>query len=71
MELQRIMNIFSIHDDLFDKFIETDQNSDIVLNVINKDISMPSIYDNGTDSRSKLRNRSEMVSHHHQLQRKI
>ena len=38
MELQRIMNIFSIHDDLFDKFIETDQNSDIVLNVINKDI---------------------------------
>ena len=56
---------FFIHVDLFDRFLETDQNSDIVLKVINKDVSWPSINDNGTYSRSKLRNRSENVSPHH------
>ena len=50
---------FLIHDDLFDRFLETDHNSDIILKVINKELSLTSINDNGTDSRSKLRNRSE------------
>ena len=59
-----------IHDDLFDRILETEQNSDIVLNVINNDISLPKINENGTDSRSKLGNRFEIVIPHHQFQRK-
>ena len=38
------------HDDLFDRILETDQNSDIVLKVINKDVSFLSINGNGTYS---------------------
>ena len=51
-----------VHDDLFDRILETDQNSDIVLKVINKDVSLPSINDNGTYLRSKMSNRYEYVS---------
>ena len=40
---------FLIHDDLFDIDLATDHNSDIVLNVINTDVSFPSINDNDTD----------------------
>ena len=58
--------IFFLHDDLFDVISETDQNSDIVLKVINKYVSLTLINDNGTDSMSKLRNWSEIVSHCHQ-----
>ena len=61
---------FIIHDDLFDIILETDQNPYIALKVIHKDVSLPSINDNGTYSSSKLRNRSEFFSTHHQLQRK-
>ena len=61
---------FIIHDDLFDRVLETDHNSDILLKVINKEVSLTSINDNGTDSRSKLMNRSEIVSSIHQLKRK-
>ena len=63
--------IFFIHDDLFDRILETDQNSDIELKVIHKYLSLPSINDNGTESRSKLRNRSEILSPFHRLQREI
>ena len=56
---------------MFDIILETGQDSDIVLNVINKYASLPSINDNGTYSRSKLRNSSKTFSLCHQLQRKI
>ena len=58
MELQLIM-IFFIHDHLLVKILETDHNSDMVLKVINKDVSFPLINDNGTDSGSKLSNRPD------------
>ena len=34
---------FCIHDDLFDRILETDQNSDIILKVIHKEPSFSSI----------------------------
>ena len=48
--------------DLFDRILEIDQNQDISLKVIHKDVSLPSINDNGTDSISNLRSRSEIIS---------
>ena len=60
---------FLIHDDLFDIDLATDHNSDIVLNVINTDVSFPSINDNDTDSSSKLINRFAIVSPYNQLQK--
>ena len=61
---------FCIHDDLFDRILETDQNSDIILKVIYKEPSLSSINDNSTYSISRMRIRSEMVPPCHQLQRK-
>ena len=52
---------FCIHDDLFDIILETDQNSDIILKMIHKELSFSSINYNGTYSRSNMRSRSEMV----------
>ena len=40
---------FFIHDNLFDRILETDQNSDIVLNIINKYVSLSPINENGID----------------------
>ena len=62
---------FFIHDDFFDRILETNQNSDIVLKVIKKDVYFPSINDNVTYSSSKLKNRYEIVSTCNQLQRKL
>ena len=61
---------FIIHDDLFERILETNKNSDIVLKVISKDVSLPSIKNISTYSISKLRKRSEIISPRHQLQRK-
>ena len=61
---------FCIHDDLFNRILETYQNSDIILKVIHKDPSFSSINENSTDSRSNMRSRLEMVSPRHYLQRK-
>ena len=58
---------FLTRDDFFDRILETDHNSDIVLRVINKDVSFSSINDNGTGSSSKLRKRSENFSPYHHL----
>ena len=58
---------FCIHDDLFDRILETDQNSDIILKAIQKEPSFSSINDNSTYSISNLRSRSEMVSPCYQL----
>ena len=35
---------FCIHDDLFDRILETDHNSDIILKVIHKEPTFSSIY---------------------------
>ena len=61
---------FCIHDDLFDRILETDHNSDITLKAIHKEPQFSSINVNISDSRSEKNSRSEMVSPHHQLQRK-
>ena len=61
---------FCIHDELFDRILETDQNFDIILKMIHKEPSISSINDNSTGLRSKIRIRSEMVPPRHQLQRK-
>ena len=61
---------FCIHDDLFNRILETDQNSNIILKVIHKEPLFSSINDNSTYSRYKMRSRSEMVSPCHQIQRK-
>ena len=52
---------FLIHDDLFDRILATDRNSYILLNLIKKDVLLPSINYNGPNSKSRLRNGYEMV----------
>ena len=42
---------FCIHDDLFDKILETDHNSDIILKVIHKEPTFSSIYVKQSNSR--------------------
>ena len=61
---------FCIHDDLFDRILETDQNSNIILKVVHKKTSFLSINYNSTYSRSKMRSRSEIISPRHHFQRK-
>ena len=61
---------FCIHDDLFDRILETDQDSDITLNVIHVETSLSSINFKRSNSRSEKYSMSEMVTPHHHLQRK-
>ena len=61
---------FFIHDDLFDIILETDQNSDITLNFIQKEPSFSSINFKRSNSISQKTSMSEMVTPCHQLQRK-
>ena len=61
---------YCIHGDLFDRILETDQNSDIILKVIHKDPSFSSINSKIYDSRSENNSISEMVTPFHRLQRK-
>ena len=61
---------FFIHDDLFDRILETDQDSDITLNVIHKETSLSSINVKRSNSISEKYSMSEMVTPRHQLQRK-
>ena len=49
---------FCIHDDFFDRILETDHNSDITLKVIHKDPTFLSINDNRSDSISENNSRS-------------
>ena len=62
---------FCIHDDLFDRILETEQDSDITLNVIQRETSLPSINVKISNQRSDKYSMSEMVTPHHQIQRKI
>ena len=61
---------FCIHDDLFGRILETDQNYYITLKVLHKELSFSSINDNTSGSISEKNNRSEMVSPRHQLKKK-
>ena len=58
---------YIIHDDLFEIVLETNHNSDIVSKVIYKYVSLPSINFSSTYSRSKLSNRSKIISPCHKL----
>ena len=49
---------FCIHDEWFDRILETDQNSDIILKLIHKEPSLSSINENSTYSRSTMRSGS-------------
>ena len=61
---------FCIHDDLFDRILETDQNYDIALKVIYKEPSFSSINIKISNSISNKNSMSEMVTPRHHLQRK-
>ena len=61
---------FCIYDDLFDRILETGQNSDIILKLIHKEPSFSSMNYNRSYSRSKSNSRSVMVPPRHQIQRK-
>ena len=55
---------------MFDRILETDQDSDITLKGIHNDISLSSINVKKYNSRSEKYSMSEMVTPCHQLQRK-
>ena len=55
---------------MFDRILETDQNSDIILKVIHKESSFLSINVKRSNSRSEENSMSGMVTPSHQLQRK-
>ena len=59
-----------IHNDFFDRILETDQDSDIKLNVIHIETSLSSINAKISNSRSEKYSMSEMVTTRHQIQRK-
>ena len=61
---------FCIHDDFFDRILETDQDYDIKLTVIYKETSLSSINAKIYNSRSDKNNMSEMVTPRPQLQKK-
>ena len=61
---------FCIHDDLFGRILETDQDSYITLKVVHKDTSLSSINFKRSNLRSEKNSMSEMVTSRHQLQRK-
>ena len=61
---------FCIHDDLFDRILETEQDSNITLNVIHRETSISSINVKISNQRPEKYSMSEMVTPCHQLQRK-
>ena len=61
---------FCIHDDLFDRILETDQNYNIILKVIHKEPTFSSIYVKISSSRPEKNIMSEMVTPRNQLHRK-
>ena len=61
---------FCIHDDLFDRILETEQDYDFTLNVIHRETSLSSINFKISNPRSEKYSMSEMVTPCCQLQRK-
>ena len=62
---------FCIPEDLFDRILETDQDSYITFKVIHKETSLSSINVKRYNSISEKNSMSEMVTPRHQLQRKL
>ena len=56
---------FCIHDDLCGIILENEQNYDITLKAVHKELSFSSINDNTSGSISEKNSRSEMVSTRH------
>ena len=61
---------FRIHEDLFDRILATDQDSDISLNLIHRETSLPYINVKRSSQISEKCSMSEMVTPSHQIQRK-
>ena len=61
---------FCIHEDFFYRILATDQDSDITLNLIHRETSLPYINVKRSSQRSEKCSMSEMVTHRHQIQRK-
>ena len=61
---------FCIHEDLFDRILATEQDSDITLNLIHRETSFPSINVKRSSQISEKCSMSEMVTPCHQIQRK-
>ena len=61
---------FCIHEDLFDIILATDQDSDISLNLIHRETSLPSINVKISSQRSEKSSLTEIVTPRHHIQRK-
>ena len=61
---------FCIHENLFDRILESDQDSDITLKVIHKETSLSSINVKRSNLRSEKYSMSEMVTPCHHLHNK-
>ena len=61
---------FCIHEDLFHRILATELDSDITLNLIHRETSLPSINVKRSSQRSDKCSMSEMVTPRHQIQRK-
>ena len=62
MELQRITNICIIPDDLFHRIFATNQNDNILLNILPKNVSLTSINDISTDTSTNLSEKYKILS---------
>ena len=58
---------FCIHDNLFDRILATEHDSDITLNVIHRETSLSSINVKRSSQISEKCSMSEMVSPRHQI----
>ena len=61
---------FCIHEDFFDRILATEQDSDITLNLIHRETSIPSINVKRSSQIPEKCSMSEMVTPRHQIQRK-
>ena len=61
---------FCTHEDLFDRILATEQDSDITLNLIHRETSLPCISVKRSSQRLEKCSMSEMVTPRHHIQRK-
>ena len=70
MDLSTDHDYFCIHEDLFDRILATEQESDITLDMIHRYTSLPSINVKRSIQRSEKCSMSEMVTPRHHIQSK-
>ena len=70
MALQLIMSVFAFMRIFFDIILATEQGSDITLNLIHRETSLPYINVKRSNQRLEKCSMSEMVTPCHQIQRK-